>query len=558
MLACVKKALVLLLLPFLLASPVFSNDMHLFDADSFEYRAAVRLCSYAGVPAPSSALPVTASEIRLALMRINPEALGPDALALFEKVLVALSGNEDAFVFDFDLALSPFVYVTPDQWGAEGIVADRNDFFLPYRDERPFIELDFKFDFGRNVFMEAELPLINGPIGKGMNLTSFDFIINYRDGKWNFFGNKSTSPLGEMPTLARGAIGNRWVNLIAGRSPHSIGSGITGNLVVGDNFLYQDLVKLSFVSEPFTYNISYTHFDEQISETGFQKFRVGGMHQVRVVHRFDVTLFNRLRLALDMGTLYYSTSAFDFRFFNPLMLSHNYYNYDESSTINKAYDEANNTMGLAFEYNIAPEFLLTAQVVVDQFQLPNEKDDLPPALGGLVNFSWSDIQGPHSIRVWTEFVYTTPYLYLNRKSSADNPAARYNYDWILGYYSNREWQASHAGYSGYVYGPDCILFALGADYDDFESLSASLRLQYRAHGEKGLSDWEVDDDFSRSTPSGIVEHRFSVSGDVEWGFAKNLELLSGVDLSYNLNYKNNKDRDVFVPQMYFGVTWRPL
>ena len=57
-------------------------------------------------------------------------------------------------------------------------------------------------------------------------------------------------------------IRNDYINFTAGHYPHSMCNGITGNLLVGDNFYYQEIITLSFMSR-FTYNISVTHFNQQ-------------------------------------------------------------------------------------------------------------------------------------------------------------------------------------------------------------------------------------------------------------------------------------------------------
>ena len=239
-----KGIIVLLAMIIIAALPLAAaSTMKLYDYDDDEYRLVQSLCRAAGVTGPSSATPVTGHELIIALERIDSAS-------------------------DFDIYLAPQVFLTVDQFGNEGIIEDRNDFFLPYNQETKFAAVGAGFDFGDYVFLEVELPLANSAISKGMTITSFDWLVSYRDGQWQFAGNKNQPALlAEIPFLARGAVGNDWINLIVGRTEHQMGSGFTGNMIVGNNFPYQELMKLSATSNIFTYNISFTHFSPDISKS---------------------------------------------------------------------------------------------------------------------------------------------------------------------------------------------------------------------------------------------------------------------------------------------------
>lgn len=98
---------------------------------------------------------------------------------------------------------------------------------------------------------------------------------------------------------------------------------------------------LSFTSNTFTYNISVTHFDNQISATDFEKAHFGGHHQNRVIHRFDFNIMDKIRAVINLGATFWPF-AFDFRFFVPFMIVHNYYNNSSDKFIESPHDEANN------------------------------------------------------------------------------------------------------------------------------------------------------------------------------------------------------------------------
>lgn len=556
-----KKRFLLLILSVMLTAKLYAvSSQKLFDSNDFEYESISTLCSLTGVTGPSTATPVTTTELLLAYNRIDDSILNEAMKTLYIQIGNILNENNQVFSYDFAIDISPQVFIS-DKYSGTGI--SRNYFFLPYHDEKPSININASFSFGNNVFIEGALPLLNSPLKDGLFITSFDWLINHRNGTWNFLGANNTGVLSTIPNLARGAIGTQWINLIVGRTRHSLGSGFTGNMFVGDNFEYQELTKLGFTSNVFSYNIEMTHFDSQ--EPGkldqFITTQFGGMHQNRVIHRFDVNLFDKLRLVLNLGTLYYSNTAFDIRWFTPFMIAHNYYNYSENEILTTT-DEANNIFVFEIEWAIAPKSRISGQLVLDQFQTFFENgDSLPAAWGGLLNYEYTEMIPDGYMNVWLEGVYTNPFLYLNQKSD-QNPdgtlTPNYNYDYILGYH-RRSWQESNVNYSGYVYGPDCIVVAAGAEYVNLKhDVSASGSIMYRIKGEKGIYNPTFSEsDFDTSTPTGTAEHTIALTMDAAWDIIPAIELFAGTYMAYHINYKN-ENGNRFIPQAYIGFTWHAL
>ena len=215
-----KGIIVLLAMIIIAALPLAAaSTMKLYDYDDDEYRLVQSLCRAAGVTGPSSATPVTGHELIIALERIDSASLSAAEKGRYEGILAELNNANGSFQMDFDIYLAPQVFLAVDQFGNEGIIEDRNDFFLPYNQETKFAAVGAGFDFGDYVFLEVELPLANSAISKGMTITSFDWLVSYRDGQWQFAGNKNQPALlAEIPFLARGAVGNDWINLIVGRT----------------------------------------------------------------------------------------------------------------------------------------------------------------------------------------------------------------------------------------------------------------------------------------------------------------------------------------------------
>ena len=567
------KRLFLAIIVFFISIQLFADaNQTLYDKDDDEYRHAVVLCVSAGVTGPSSATPITGEELKIALDRIDKNVLPERLKALFEETYEKVVGNENTFTYDFEVDLTPQIFLTTDWQGNEGIIEDRRDFFLSYSDERPFLDLGVRLNFGNNVFIEGYLPLISGSAYKGMNLTSLDWLFNYRDNSWHFLWHGGPDLLSEIPTLARGSFGNKWINLIIGRTPHSMGSGYTGNFIISDIFQYQEVLALSINSNYFSYDLSLTHFDKQTGLETFEKEMFGGEHQNRVVHRFDINILDKARIILNFGATYYTDSAFDFRFFTPFMIAHNYYNSASDTVLeNNVFDESNNIGSIEIEWNIMPKLQVSLQVVMDQFQLFYEDESaLPNAFGTMANISWTELFNNATVTFWLEGVYTSPYLYLNEKYNkvkigTDQDTGEdifdlipnYNYDWIVGYYRPGS-RSPEINFSGHPFGPDTIAVAFGANYEDYDrNIWFKGSFLYRVHGIKGITNPTFDDDFqSASTPYGTAEHIIQVQGHAGWDIIKDtLELFGGVSFAYHVNYKNTQDRNVFIPQTYFGITY---
>lgn len=537
-----KSLLCLIVLSLLVVSSIFASQ-ELYDASSYEYKTIMNLCNLSGVTGPSSVTPVTKSELKMAYDRITAEKLSDKSLALYNDVKAMF---EDGKEIDFGINISPQLFLE-EKYDDGG----RNSFFLPYSKETPSVELGGRFNFGENAFIEGYLPIINSPIKNGTFFHSFSWLYNKKDGNTNIMGTHETGMNAEVPFIARGAIGNDWVNLVIGRSSHSIGTGYTGNLIIGDNFAYQEIMKLGFDSKYFNYNISYTHFDSQNSIDKFDVESFSGKNQIRVDHRFDIHILKNFLFSFDLCTLYYSDSAFDPRFFNPFMIAHNYYNYKEDTVLTPG-DEANNLFGLSFDWNIFPGLKLGGQFALDQYQTAFEdKDSLPQAAGYLLNLSYTmPITKGDVLTIWGEAVYTSEYLYCNTKFDDEaKTKPNYNYDYMLGY-KRRDWQDTSISYSGYPEGPSATVFALGANYENSKlGLSVTTVASYKVKGTKGIYDPTLI-----PTNNKTKQTTYEINTLFNWDMCKMVSVFGGASLRYFTNYNNVENQNKLIPQSYIGCT----
>lgn len=591
-----KKLTFFLMVVYFVSSLLYaSSSQKIYTVRDDVYRRVDELCRRAGVLGPSSFSPMSSNVFLIALDRIDEDSLSISDQREYGELYSKLTEDESLFEsgwfsFDADLganlainiaSYSEYDFTNSDK--SEPYFDRREDVLLPYRYTMPALKLGGEVGFGDNVFLEVDFDLGNN--SKRLYETSFGWLYTSLGDNPGFGLN---FPF-EIPLRAGGSFGNDYVSFIVGRFPHSMGSGITGNMTVGDNFIYQEIGNLSFISNYFSYNISVTRFDQQVGIvdtahtdvppqvqsdhlTTFSRNEFSGMQQFRVVHRFDLNMFNKVRFALNLSTLYNSSNGLDIRFFAPFVIAHNYYNYD--NTIEKKYfDEANNLIGLELEVSVIKGLGLSFQAAIDQMQMFFEPEDFPPAYGVLGNLKYSTNLGSGNLEIWFEGAYTNPYLYLNEKRNADG-SVDYNLDYVVGYHMRG---LEDYGYSGYVYGPDTMVFSLGGKFSSAR-FEVGGNILYRIKGEKALKYKSSIIDMSNShlmdgddasgtfsnaiTPSGGLNSaeqllKFACYGIYHlergaWGEVS-FYLASGFNTYFNHERVQGKVK--FQPELMFGATY---
>lgn len=580
----IKRSALFLIVLFCTVISLFAGNLQkTYTVDDEIYKRVDRLTREAGVIGPSSFSPMSGRVLQIALNRIDTTKLSPSQLDEYNYLYNEITKDQENHTifysdnFGLDIGLGANLTFNIEDYEkfdySNQKIDHRNDALIPYRDADGFISANPKLYFGDYIFMEGDFEIKNN--NKRTYESSLGWLLTGAGGSLSVFGNgayyNSMSP--EIPFKAGISAGNDYLHFVLGRYPHSIGSGITGNLTVGDNFLYQEISNLSFISNYFTYNISITRFDQMEQDknnedlASFSRSEFDGMQQFRVVHRFDINFFNKVRFALDLATIYNSTYGFDIRFFYPFVISHNYFNY-ANKTYKETYDEANNLMTFSLEIVPVKGLTLGAQFTVDQFQMYFEKATIPNAWGVLGNIKYSTpVKEKGHLDTWIEIVYTNPYLYLNGKY--DDNGRDYNLDYITGY---RTSLIPEFGYSGYVYGPDTILFAAGSEYSDNNNWDIGLKVLYRVQGNNRLGTASADDilidmsgsfikdsdDFYASTPTtgwNKAEHLLQpvIYGSYKWNYY-NLELYAAMAFSTYFNY-NFESQISFLPQATIGIKW---
>ena len=536
---------------------------------------ANRLCVSTGHLGPAPVSPTTGAEILQALERLDYSSLNTQQKSEYDSLIAELKRPEQGLSFSSRyIALDPELFLGLEAYGFNHLKSTpTEEFFIPYRDRIPFFYAELHSYFGDLAYFDFQYTFKDGPQGFGIdekgdlvlgntfyNFTNAGFIFSPAiDGTIQYFGdgNNKYRVLTYQPVKAGAVIGNEFMNFYLGRTRQEFGNGVTGNMIIGDNFSFQETAKLSVFSDIFSYYLSLTHFDN--FEEG-QDFQLSGLHQNRLIHRFDFNILNKVRFVVNIGAHMLTDSPFDLRMLNPMMIIHNWNNNSESVEWEPGNnDELNNILGFELEYAFLPGFIASAQIVIDQMQIYGESGTtVPNANGFLLNVKNFTTLETGYLDSYIEGAYTSPYLYLNKKTWDGND--NYMLDHIVGYYFSQN-RTIEAGYSGYVYGPDAIVLSLGTEYTDFNRWSVKGDITYMAHGENGKEAWRNKDNrtgLDLSTPSGTVEHTLSFRAGGSYSILDNLKLTAEIGTSFIWNYHNAEDAFRANLQAAVGISWVAL
>lgn len=567
----IHKVIAIIMTLFAVSPVMAENLQKTYTVRDEAYVRVDSLARRAGVLGPSSFSPMNARALVIALERIDTASLSLQDKTEYHALMTMLEDGDmiytsDILKIELELDLNLNANFTDYEEFDYSTSQEKNDrreeVLIPYRYDDPMLSIYPKFFFGDSVYIE-------GDFSSGNNSSR-----PYESSLGWIHGGNSV-PF--TPFKAGLSVGNDYISLIIGRYPHSMGSGVTGNLVVGDNFLYQEVGTLSFLSNHFSYNMSLTRFDQQDlydidtpESVNFSRLEFTGRQQMRSVHRMDATFFDKLRFALDFGTIYNSSYGFDMRYFFPFVLQHNYYNYT-NATPKESYDEANNIMGITLEYVPVKGLSMMAEFVLDQYQLPGEDpDSVPIAYGVMANIKHSASARKGQVNSYIEGVYTNPFLYMNRKEGTDG-TIDVNLDYFVGYSQNDSYN-----FAGYVYGPDAIVFSLGSEYTRYDRLwSIGGRLLYKIQGDNRIKISSSGVDMSGiifghdpssymgiHTPSSgwsNAEHLIKATGYGSYNLVRyGLSFYAAAGLNTYLNYDNVEGARKLLPQATIGIRWQGI
>lgn len=290
--------------------------------------------------------------------------------------------------------------------------------------------------------------------------------------------------------------------------------------------------------------------------------------QVFPLHRFTFKIADKVDISVSEGAMMLIDNIFNPAVLNPFLFIHGFDNYSDNyeSPVGSG-DEANNILVLELGWTILPHHRISFQAMSDQIQIGGENRSVPNALSFLMNYETSWIIGEEYLNGWVEAAYTMPAVYLNKKlANKTGPKYNHNYDYIVGY---PMWGFNSADgdidYAGYKYGPDSIVFGLGANYGRPGLFSLETSLTYIIHGAYGLgykhaiaTRNEAEAKKLFSVPLSDAEHRIELLAKGTYIPMEGLELIGGVGLVQVWNYQTNKGENRTDLQVHIGVKFDPV
>lgn len=560
--------------------PVFSYGLETFSVDSPEWQAAYVLSTEAGVLPPSSVSPVTANELIASLGRISLDQLSADGRDLHARLMARLE-RDDALVSSSPVKIDFYPVISPEFFvhANDGLARDEDSLFS-LKDTRPLLDFGLDLAFFDVVRLYASYGIGPAPIlsyrmvelnPSADEFTCFDR--NYSDNLVTFILDSSRGF--EETVMRRGGLvaGSSWFDVSLMRSGSSHGYGRTGNLLISDNLMSQDFLRLHLYSQWVDYTYSLYQFDALDQTEGDavpvpHKGDLNGKSRVMPIQRLDFKFFDKVSLSVSAGAMMYVDNPFDLRLLNPIMFVHGIGNTSNSTQWDPAgRDQANNIFSVELSAAIARHLNVNLQILVDQVQFSFEKEgqtELPAnALAVLANLQTSWIRKGLFLTAWMEGAYLMPSVYLNRKLDITTGMYDHNLSLIAG---SRTKQYIDLDYIGYPYGGDCAVLAMGCTLGDLSSFSFSSSVSYIIHGPFGLGYGNIlatrnPDDIWVPAPFGGIadaEHRIELECHGSWFPSKGLVLDGGIGFIQCWNHCLEKGKSFNDIQFLFSVSIDPV
>jgi len=512
------------------------NLQRVYPIDSAVYQQIRALAVANGYSAPSSSGPWSGAELLAMLQQISVDAAG-EALyaAIFRTLMTDESDLYRSESFSFGLApaftFEGYLHSNPQ--------SDMNDLLSPYgySDREPMVSVSFETYLYDSFYGITDMILLKRKFdysNDSYTMPAFSA---------NLFTD-AASIENYYPFHALASWGNDYHALSVGRDVLSWGDGQTGNFLIGHEADYYDYVQYTIFGMPFQYTFLMTQFDNHDEYGRGEGVRFGVAPQILIAHRFELQLFDWLRIVWNDASIF-DVEGLDIRMFSPFMFIHNYNNFQ------KDVGQGNNIV--SFEVNCTPVsgLNLYLQGVIDQIQFSNEmqggitEDTLPNAYGVMIGIRNERLLDNGILSLYVEGVYTSPYLYLNTRDTGEY--WDYNFTVVNG-------TSSHniSRFLGYGYGPDAIVVSAGVRYltDDDSRLYGNVL--WMVHGENQLVPFAKvpelqtgPDAFYALTPTGDPEYGLRV----ECGGEKHLSdwITVGGSMAWvqYYNYLNDTDREEY-------------
>jgi hypothetical protein len=511
----VKKNVLLLLTLLSMASFVFAsgfaNNQKIYPVDTDIIDAITFLYLGQGHAVPSASAPYSRAEYFKMLDKLDVEHFSEEQRSVYDYAIRMLNENiyhEDrdgvSYGWDFSINLENYLHSNTDFNTRELWVRD-------YQDQKPFLAFSFQTWPGDLFYGYFE-----GEVANIRNLTggfgSKNVFTNIPMVSPNVFDDLSLN----FPYRSFVSVGGDFWSVQLGRDRMNWGNGVSGNLFLGDNVKYHNMLRAAVFGDKFKYTFVSSFFphpkqyvsdakDHNCLKGAGQEALLDGIYMF-MAHRLEWRSFgDRLNISLSEGIMYQSEeNLIDLRVLALSGLYHNYY----------IRSNANSLLGLEVEFTPVKNLSLYAQAVVDEFALPGEprpsatKSGFPQAMGFLGGVKYYKVlPGSLAFKASFEAAKTDPFLYLRYGSGSNSPEVSSPSEYGLSYVvAVREFGSQsnvlyNSSFLGYRYGCDAITFNLNAGLKSFGRWNVEANGFYMLHGTHDMfTAWAVEGGSNGVTP----------------------------------------------------------
>ena len=549
-----RQFIILLISLFVIGNSLFAienkdsiqNYQKTYNNQSEEYIVAVMLCRIANSQLPSASTPITGAALLKTLDKIDITKLNDEEYEIYNNLMKSLK-PEEYFYSSEDFATSVSITESAEVYlnhSFDDYPIYYRDALFGYKDRLPWNDWYADFYYGNNAYLKFNVYSedIMGNVDSISDVSLNTLYLSDFDTNLDTFIFKNFELTNTYHNYnCEGVIGNDNMAFMLGRNKLNEGRGQTGNLLISDNFRFQEYMKYSFYSDFVSYHMTLTQFGTQDTDEEYEaeSFTSSGYQQVRIIHRIEFNPFDNFGMVLSSGATMYTDNPYDFRNLFPFDFIHNHYNTGGESYSEGNGDEINNIASLEFDFYPIKKWSMHIQLLSDQYKMATEgESSTPPATGSLFNIEYSTVIKKGLFDAYIEFVHTNPYLYLNTKYTDEG--SFYNLDHIYGYTTVT---GKELAYSGYYLGPYTTAIGTGCSYRVPDIYNIDFDILYAIHGPTGIS-W-VDTTISNlnfgqtieDTEDDIKEHSLYVT------LTGSYEVIDGITLGAKLGnrFQWNKD-----------------
>jgi hypothetical protein len=466
------------------------NLQQVLPLDSEAERLAGVLLLFQGRARPFASSPRPQGELLCEVNRIDEDALPPAGIAAYRRLRELIAGRfgqgspvqracwpigtgsaglyapekpetllastepakERALVFRQEKGL---IFTIRPELSIEGYLQTRGnetEWEYPFEKRRPLVSLPLELWVGNHIYglLDLSIRKIN-PVFPGVEDTVEPF-------PYSNLPTDIRTIDGNLPFRAFLAFGSDSWEAQFGRDRISWGNGRTGNLILGDNPLFYNVLRFTLRGQFLKFSTLWANMESYTPTGNGGNLETGGGAVPRVErnllgHRLEVRLWDRINVGLTEAVVI-ATPSMEMKYLNPLMIYHSWYLEETKLNI---------IASLEAEAVVIPGLSLYLQAAVNQFTLPMEvgkeyAKGEPDAYGFIAGVENVQALGPGFLTAGIEGALTSPWLYIHRTYQTQ-------------FFYTQMIMAENVGHRvivekplGYPTGPDTLAFSITADY----------------------------------------------------------------------------------------------